>query len=220
MNFAGQGNRGGRGNGRRNNLDPYRKPSDPPSSKRKPYLNFPIGRPPRPEQVAEFMQDLKTELAVQCPESDIHKIINDNGTLNNDYTLRDEPEIPDEDGLDDSQIYYLRLRYANATKLYDKWTEDFRKGKIKGTAIALNALGQDSKARLRETEAGRNSIENDDILQLLIAIYASHNTDHLQDDENALVIAQRRFYGIHQANNETIQQFYTRFKAHTQSLSY
>ena len=127
----GQGNRGGRGNGRRNNLDPYRKPSDPSSSKRKPYLNFPIGRPPRPEEVAEFMQDLKTELAVQCPESDIHKIINDNGTLNNDYTLREEPEIPDEDGLDDSQIYYLRLRYANATKLYDKWTEDFRKGKIK-----------------------------------------------------------------------------------------
>ena len=224
--FAGRGDgrNGGRGFGRgrggpRNNFARYdQKMRTVPNASKSPYLNFPIGSAPSPGDVQRFMAEFAVAAALHCPKSGVAKVIRDDGTILDDYIIREEPAIPEAEGEDaDPDAAYIRMRWGNQIKAYDKWVEDFNEEKRTMIALIKSHLGSDSLARVRETEAGRNAIENDDPRALLAQIYTSHNTDHLMEHEHNVVLAERRLHSVQLGEKEGTGMYFNRFKALVQA---
>jgi Zinc knuckle len=175
---------------------------------KRPYLNFTIGSSPQPGVTQAFMQELGILAALECPKSGIAKIFKDDGTIANEYILRGEPEVPE-----DEEDEFAKMRYSNELKSFMKWEEDLEEEKRKLVALVMSCLGPDSKARVREIENARGAIENDDPRELLIQIIASHNTDHLQDNSYMAVVALRKFHNLQQGENEATGVYFNRFNA-------
>ena len=203
--------RGGRGFGGRGM---HRNEYSNSNSSKKVILNFPIGSSPSPGDVQRWMCDFALLAAIQCPKSGVAKIIKDDGTIADNYIEREEPETPDPD---DPDIEFLRIRYSNAAKIYDNLVEDMNQEKRTMVALIKSHLGADSIARVRETEAGRQAIEDDDPRNLLLQIYAAHNTDHLLENEQNVVIAERKLRSVQQGDKEETAVYFNRFKALVQA---
>jgi Zinc knuckle len=178
-------------------------------------LNFPMGSSISPSEVQRWASEWANVLAEQCPNSELTLIVNDDGTPADGYPEREEPEMPDPE---DPDIINLRFNYQEQMKIRNKYYEHRRIENIKATRIALNRLGADSQARVRETELGRQAIANNDPLALLEQIFLCHSTDFLLETEQNAVVAMRRFHSITQGETETTGKYYIRFKATRQAM--
>jgi Zinc knuckle len=178
-------------------------------------LNYPMGSSISPSEIQRWASEWANVLAEQCPNSELTLIVNDDGTPAEGYPERDEPEMPD---ADDPDIVNLRFNYQEAMKIRNKYYEQRRIERVKAVRIALNRLGPDSQARVRETLLGRQAIANNDPLALLEQIFLCHSTDFLLETEQNAVMAMRRFHSITQGETETTGKYYIRFKATRQAM--
>jgi hypothetical protein len=152
------------------------------------YLDLLPGKEVNPVVVTNWVNKFREYVVTVCETSRINLIFGIDATLG-DYPKLQEPKLPDETSTR-FQIKIWEIAYAKFIKDVDRLETD----KLKVFGLMMGQMSENSKNRVKETDAGSIAIEEQDPRLLLTAILATDLTDNRLGAEHNLYKIEQAFH--------------------------
>ena len=171
------------------------------------YLDLLPGKEVNPGVVTNWVNKFREYVVTVCETSRINLIFGVDATLG-DYPKLQEPKLPDETSTR-FQIKMWEIAYAKFIKDVDRLETD----KLKVFGLMMGQMSENSKNRVKETDAGSIAIEEQDPRLLLTAILATHLTDNRLGAEHNLYKIEQAFHRYLMEPGDSLAFYYQRFRA-------